>query len=100
MAAAACAVLWPELRLELGPLGPGWMTASDFFASPDAVDGLLAHERALCAGADGPQLNRRRSSPMKGVSAIEDAVRLFQLQPRAANMTVKEHRRVFAVTSA
>lgn len=45
MAAAACAVLWPELRLELEALGPGWMTASDFFASPDTVDGLLAHER-------------------------------------------------------
>ena len=51
-AAAVQSALWPGLRIELGPLELGWMTASDFFASPEAVDGFLAHERTLYAGAD------------------------------------------------
>lgn len=52
MAAAGCAVLWPEQRVELGALEPGWLTAQAFFTSAAAIDDFLAHERALYAGAD------------------------------------------------
>lgn len=51
-AAAACSATWPELRIELGPLEPGWVSARDFFASPAAIDDFLAHEGALYPGAD------------------------------------------------
>lgn len=52
VATLAQSALWPGLRIELGPAEPGWVTAQDFFASPDAIDDFLAHERALYPGAD------------------------------------------------
>lgn len=51
-AAEACSAVWSELRVELGPLEPGWIKARDFFASPAAIDSFLALERALYPGAD------------------------------------------------
>jgi len=40
------------VRIELGAPRPGWLTARACFASTEAVDGFLAHERALYPGAD------------------------------------------------
>lgn len=51
-ALASQVALWPEIRVELGEMEPGWITAEAFFASDAMIEEFLDYEGSSNAGTD------------------------------------------------
>ncbi|MGE7470301.1 (2Fe-2S)-binding protein [Bosea sp. NPDC003192] len=51
-ALASQAKLWPEIRVELGGLESGWITAEAFFASDTMIEEYLDYEGSFSEGTD------------------------------------------------
>jgi len=51
-ALASQAALWPELKVELGGIAPGWITAAAFFASDLMIEEFLDYEGSFNEGTD------------------------------------------------
>lgn len=51
-ALAAQGKLWPEPRLDVGALAPGWITTAALFADDAAIDDHLAYQGSFNEGAD------------------------------------------------
>jgi FhuF 2Fe-2S C-terminal domain len=51
-ALAAQGVFWPEPRVDVGPLEPGWMTAASLFANHAAIEDQLAYQASFFTRVD------------------------------------------------